>query len=74
MSARAKRAAGWRVDAELADLEVHVRPVGDAITHDFHPDCLCGPMPEPHINSVDDVVWIYTHHSLDGREKRERAR
>lgn len=51
---------------------VHVSPINDLIDHDTDTDdCLCGPS----IEAVDDgdggYGYVLTHHSLDGRERRE---
>ena len=47
--------------------EVHVLPVADIVTHEETTDCPCGPT----IQERDDGR-IVVHHSLDGREKREK--
>lgn len=53
---------------------VHCYPVADQIEHDTEHDdaCVCGPDVE-HVPSPDGPDgWLITHHSLDGREQRER--
>ena len=49
----------------------HVYPLGDQILHYADEDCVCGPRAELVTNDGDH--WIYTHHSLDGREAREHV-
>jgi hypothetical protein len=53
----------------------HTYPLGDLIEHDTSgPDCVCGPAVELVRNDDGtDAGWLYIHHSLDGREKREQA-
>lgn len=46
---------------------LHVVPPGDYIDHETTPDCICGPRIEERA-----AGRIYTHHSLDGREFREK--
>lgn len=55
---------------------LHVRPVGDLVEHDTstaEPDCACGPRVRPEKRDDGSVGWLIVHHSLDGREKRERS-
>lgn len=64
---------GWRffcVDPHTAV----VFPDGDLIVHDVYGEdrCVCGPSVEPVKRKDGSVSWIYTHHSLDGREDGER--
>lgn len=50
---------------------VHVVPQHDDIEHIIlGDDCICGPTPEfvPRENDDQEDGWMYTHHSLDGRE------
>lgn len=49
--------------------DVHVVPNGDLIAHDYI-DCPCGPAQEL-IEGADGDAYLYTHHSLDGREFTE---
>lgn len=51
--------------------EVHVLPLGDLIRHDHTDLCPCGPTPSPSPMADGSDGWIYTHHSLDGREADE---
>lgn len=57
-------------------LEPHIAvvyPENDLIVHDVDGDgCVCGPAVEPVPRKDGSMSWIYTHHSLDGREERER--
>lgn len=47
---------------------IHVYPVNDLCEHDtWGTDCVCGPR-------VEENGMLVLHHSLDGREKRERRR
>ena len=51
---------------------VHVSPVRDLIEHDTDGgDCICGPTTEAVMRDDGSNGWVITHHSLDGREKRE---
>ena len=50
---------------------VHVYPIGDLIEHDTDSeDCICGPQVEAVPRKDGTLGWVYTHHSLDGREIR----
>jgi hypothetical protein len=62
----------WEVTAttETADV-VHVRPLADLIEHDLDDDCPCGPTAELVPRADESDGWMYTHHSLDGREATE---
>jgi hypothetical protein len=53
---------------------VHTYPVNDLVAHlTDGQDCPCGPTTEP-VERVDGSFgWHVIHHSLDGRELRERA-
>jgi hypothetical protein len=48
----------------------HVVPVGDLVEHDDE-ECTCGPRCEPVEQPDGSICWVYTHHSLDGREASE---
>ena len=50
---------------------IHVMPVNDEVMHENTRDCACGPTVEhvPNVGGPDG--WLYTHHSLDGREADE---
>ena len=45
---------------------VHVMPVQDLVQHHTEPRCVCGPWVEKTLGG-----WLFTHHSLDGRENDE---
>lgn len=52
---------------------VHVYPVNDLIAHELEGEgCACGPTTEPVPRGDGSMGWLITHHSLDGRELRER--
>ncbi len=55
----------------MAGLHVHVRPVNDLVQHPFSEDCVCGPAVEAVPRDDGSMAWLYTHHSLDGREALE---
>lgn len=48
--------------------QVHVIPRADYIEHDEDTECICGPRVDETANQV-----LVVHHSLDGREKREKS-
>lgn len=50
----------------------HIIPIRDHILHAEHHDCIC--MPRAKLIQHDGDTWIYTHHSLDGREHAEPDR
>lgn len=45
----------------------HVVPPADYVDHETNADCICGPRIEENATGR-----IYIHHSLDGREFREK--
>ena len=47
--------------------QIHVIPRADYIEHDEDTECICGPKVEETSNQV-----LVVHHSLDGREKRQK--
>lgn len=51
---------------------VHVVPVNDLIDH-LDEDCPCGPTVEAVFRDDGSNGWLVTHHSLDGREGREKC-
>lgn len=65
--------ARWEACTWDAGDHVHVIPLGDLIVHDEGPggDCPCGPSTEPCERDDGSIGWLYTHHSLDGREGDE---
>lgn len=52
---------------------VHIVPEEetDIVPHDLAEDCICGPTTEPVECADGSINWLYSHHSLDGREQRE---
>lgn len=60
----------WASERATAD-DVHVVPRADLIDHPLTPDCTCGPTCEPVPRDDGTYGWLYTHHSLDGREQHE---
>ena len=51
---------------------IHVYPTKDLIDHKtVGDDCLCGVTIEPVPRDDGSMGWLYTHHSLDGRERYE---
>jgi hypothetical protein len=58
---------------QLAPHVAVVYPANDWISHD-HADpesCVCGPEVEPVPCRDGSMSWLFTHHSLDGRELSE---
>lgn len=49
---------------------VHVIPVDDLIAHEVV-QCVCVPAVECVRKTEGPDGWLYTHHSLDGREQHE---
>lgn len=68
---------GWDVFSVGTDdgvlLEVHVAPQADVVAHELDEGgCVCGPDQQLCRNQDDGPdVWMYVHHSLDGREASE---
>ena len=52
--------------------DVHCMPVNDLIEHTYV-DCPCVPEVIPVEREDGSVGWVMAHHSLDGRELRERG-
>lgn len=52
---------------------VHVIPVNDLVDHEADDDCICGPAADPVKRGDGSIGWVMLHHSLDGREYRERG-
>lgn len=50
---------------------IHVMPVDDEVMHENTRDCVCIPDVEHVPNDHGPDGWLYTHHSLDGREVNE---
>ncbi|MER7507071.1 hypothetical protein ABTX82_01780 [Streptomyces lavendulae] len=51
---------------------LHVLPIGDLVEHTSEDDCLCDPTAQPIESETGSIGWLMIHHSLDGRETRER--
>jgi len=52
---------------------VHVVPCADLVHHELGESCVCGPTPELVHRDLGPEGWMYTHHSLDGREATEEV-
>lgn len=65
--------AGWEARTRDGGDHVHVVPLADLIVHDEGPDgdCMCGPSTEPCERDDGTIGWLYTHYSLDDRERDE---
>lgn len=48
--------------------EMHVLPVNDLMKHQEDSTCWCGPQDEVVMRADGSNGYLYTHHSLDGRE------
>jgi hypothetical protein len=66
VSLHRKQHDGWYT-TQLDDRTLHVHPIRDSVVHTLDEDCPCGPTAE----HVPPDAWMYTHHSLDGRERFE---
>lgn len=52
---------------------IHTYPLNDVVEHTTDSDdCICGPTVEPIKCDDGSVAWQIIHHSLDGRELREK--
>lgn len=49
----------------------HIIPLNDLIEHEDE-DCVCGPEVEPLVQDDGSIDWLISHHSLDGRELKEK--
>ena len=57
---------------DLSDGEtIHVLPIDDEVMHENTRNCVCIPDVEHVPNDHGPDGWLYTHHSLDGREANE---
>lgn len=54
------------------DDDTHVVPLGDVIEHELDESCVCGVATEPVPRDDGTIAWLFTHHSADGRETREK--
>lgn len=64
---------GWEVVPQIGYV-VNVMPINDSdgvFQHDLDETCICGPRIEPVPRDDGSMGWLYTHHSLDGREAEE---
>jgi hypothetical protein len=50
---------------------VHVWPQEDLLQHELSPDCPCGPTEETADREDGAPAFVFTHASLDGRERSE---
>lgn len=66
--------SGQWLAKEVSDTTVHAVPLDDLIVHDFSEDFPCGPGARTISRDGRPDGWIYTHHSLDGRELNEPDR
>lgn len=56
------------------DPMLHVVPNNDYIKHNLETNhCVCGQRIERVVEDDGSVGWLIVHHSLDGREFRERG-
>ena len=51
---------------------IHTMPVNDLIEHEDSSECICGPECIPVEREDGSYGWLYSHHSLDGREENEQ--
>lgn len=63
--------SGQWLAQEVSDTEVHAVPLDDTIVHEFSPGCPCGPGARVIPRAGRPDGWVYTHHSVDGREFNE---
>ena len=63
----------WQCIEGLQPGTAIVHPLNDIIEHDVDGEdaCVCGPRVEPVPRDNGSNGWLYTHHSLDGREQSE---
>jgi len=54
-------------------MTVHTMPVNDVSEDEADDDCFCGPTPDPVHREDGSIGWGMVHHSVDGRESRERG-
>lgn len=50
---------------------VHVAPMMDMVDHELNENCVCIPSVEHLVANDSGDAYLYTHHSLDGREASE---
>lgn len=62
----------WEVIPQAGDVVNVIPETGsDQIQHQLDDDCICGPSIEPVQRDDGSIGWLFTHHSLDGREAGE---
>lgn len=61
----------WTATQSEPGADVHVMPNDDLVEHTETDDCVCVPTPEAVKRDDGSIGWLYTHHSLDGREAHE---
>lgn len=66
-----RRRKVWRTVFDYRTLEGHVLPLNDIVDHPEDDECVCGPRGEALQRDDGSYAWLYVHHSLDGRERRE---
>jgi hypothetical protein len=66
--ATSRTSSGW-VGVECGD-DYHVVPLDDLVGHE-QDGCVCGPTLEAVPRDDGSMGWMYTHHSLDRRERYE---
>lgn len=59
------------VEPEDRPAEMHIIPSDDLIEHEESTDCVCLPTSETVFCNDGSFRYMYTHHSLDGRELLE---
>lgn len=73
MTGLSNRACFWLSILPGEAMTVHTIPVNDVIEHEADDDCFCGPTPDPVHREDGSIGWVMVHHSVDGREFRERG-
>lgn len=70
---RREAVSGWQVLPDPSGPEVHIVPEAetDVVAHALSQECICGPTVEPIELDDGGINWLYSHHSLDGREASE---
>lgn len=64
---------GWEAATSDGGDHVHVVPLNDQVEHleDADGECICGPSIERVERDDGSDGWLFTHHSLDDRERDE---
>jgi hypothetical protein len=63
--------SGWEVYELQSGVHVVPHHGSDLVIHTLDEDCICGPTTEAGWRPDGSNGWLYTHHSLDGREASE---